>query len=120
MRTCPPNIRLIVAFATVAVLGVRLADAAPPAILPFKDVRTGMKGVGKTTFEGESVATFDVEIVGTLPNIGPGQNLILARCSGGPLANTGILAGMSGSPVTIDGKLVGAVAYSWGFTKEPI
>ena len=79
-----------------------------------------MKGTGKTVFHGETIETFDVEIVGLLPNIGPGQNLILGRCTGGPLAQTGILSGMSGSPVTIDGKLVGAVAYSWGFSKEAI
>jgi hypothetical protein len=116
----PPRRRLSLAIAAAALLAARFAAAAPPTILPFKDVRTGMKGIGKTAFQGESVVSFDVEIVGTLSNIGPGQNLILARCSGGPLANTGILAGMSGSPVFVDGKLVGAVAYSWGFTKEPI
>ncbi len=88
--------------------------------LPFRDVRAGMKGIGKTVFEGTRVDPFDVEIVGTLPNIGPGQNLILGRCSGGPLAQTGILAGMSGSPVYVDGKLIGAIAYAWGFAKEPI
>jgi hypothetical protein len=79
-----------------------------------------MKGIGRTVFRGETIETFDVEIIGLLPNIGPGQDLILGRCSGGPLAQTGILAGMSGSPVTIDGKLVGAIAYSWGFAKDAI
>jgi hypothetical protein len=91
-----------------------------PQTLPFSEVRVGMKGTGRTVFHGEIVESFDVEIVGLLPRIGPGQDLILGRCSGGPLAETGILAGMSGSPVTIDGKLVGAVAYSWGFSKEAI
>jgi hypothetical protein len=95
------------------------AGASPPT-LPFSEVRSGMKGIGKTVFRGETIETFDVEIVGLLPNIGPGQNLILCRCSGGPLAQTGILAGMSGSPVTIDGKLVGAISYSWGFAKDAI
>lgn len=96
------------------------AFAAPPPILPFGEVRAGMKGTGRTVFQGGRVETFDVEILGTIPNIAPDQNLILARCGGGPLAQTGILAGMSGSPVFIDGKLIGAVAYSWGFSKEPI
>ncbi len=96
------------------------AAAAAPATLPFSQVRTGMKGTGKTVFHGETIESFDVEVIGLLPNIGPGQDLILARCSGGPLAQTGILAGMSGSPVTVDGKLVGAVAYSWGFAKDAI
>lgn len=95
------------------------ASAAVP-ILPFDEVRPGMRGTGLTVFHGTSVESFDVEILGKLPNVGPDQDLILARCSGGPLAETGVLAGMSGSPVTIDGKLIGAVAYSWGFSKEPI
>jgi hypothetical protein len=101
-------------------LAAHSAALAAPQTLPFSAVRTGMKGTGRTVFHGETVETFDVEIVGLLPNIGPGQNLILGRCTGGPLAQTGILSGMSGSPVTIDGKLVGAVAYSWGFSKEAI
>jgi hypothetical protein len=79
-----------------------------------------MRGEGRTVFEGSRIETFQVEIVGKLPRIGPDQNLILARLTGGPLAQTGVLAGMSGSPVWIDGKLVGAVAYSWGFSKEAI
>ena len=105
----------------LAALGATAAvRAAPPETIPFKDIRAGMKGIGKTAFHGATIESFDVEILGTLPNIGPDQNLILARCSGGPLAETGILAGMSGSPVFVDGKLVGAIAYSWGFTKEPV
>src|SRR6185436_10763101 len=105
--------------AVLAIAATAAVAAAPPT-LPFSEVRAGMKGVGKTVFHGETVETFDVEIVGLLPRIGPGQDLILARLSGGPLAQTGILAGMSGSPVTIDGKLVGAIAYSWGFSKDAI
>src|SRR5580765_846033 len=108
---------VIAAAFTLAISG--RASAAPPT-LPFSEVRTGMKGVGKTVFHGETVESFDVEIIGLLPNIGPGQNLILGKCTGGPLGQTGIMAGMSGSPVTIDGKLVGAIAYSWGFSKEAI
>ena len=96
------------------------AGAAAPSILPFSEVRAGMKGTGKTVFAGTAVEEFQVEIIGTLRNIGPGQDLILGRLSGGPLAHTGVLAGMSGSPVFVDGKLIGAVAYSWGFLKEPI
>ena len=108
------------ALAAAFTLAVGGAAFAAPPILPFSEVRAGMKGVGKTVFHGETVESFDVEIVGLLPNIGPGQDLILGRCTGGPLATTGILAGMSGSPVTIDGKLVGAIAYSWGFAKDAI
>jgi hypothetical protein len=55
-----------------------------PQTLPFSEVRVGMKGTGRTVFHGETVESFDVEIVGLLPRIGPGQDLILGRCSGGP------------------------------------
>ena len=99
---------------------VGLPAVAGVPTLSFDDVEAGMRGTGRTVFEGSEIATFEVEILGKLPRIGPDQNLILARLSGGPLARTGVLAGMSGSPVTIDGKLVGAVAYTWGFSKEAI
>ena len=78
--------------------------------------------IGRTVFEGDRLEEFKVHILGVLRNIiGPRRNLILARLEGGPLANTGVIAGMSGSPVYIDGRLVGAVSYSLGqFSKEPI
>ena len=95
------------------------AAAAAP-VLPFDDVQVGMKGTGRTVFSGTDVESFDVEILAKLPNVGPDQNLILARLSGGPLAETGVLAGMSGSPVFVGDRLVGAVAYSWGFSTEAI
>ena len=81
-----------------------------------------MVGIGRTVFEGDRLEEFKVHIIGVLRNsIGPRRNLILARLEGGPLANTGVIAGMSGSPVYIDGRLVGAVSYSLGqFSKEPI
>ena len=81
-----------------------------------------MVGIGRTVFEGDRLDEFKVHIIGVLRNsIGPRRNLILARLEGGPLANTGVIAGMSGSPVYIDGRLVGAVSYSLGqFSKEPI
>ena len=63
---------------------------------------------------------FDVEILGVLENIGPRQSLILGRLSGGPLENTGVMQGMSGSPVYIGGKLIGAVAMAFPYSKEPI
>src|SRR5262245_37396470 len=97
--------------------------AAPdpaPGIMPFSEVRAGAKGTGRTVFQGERAEPFDVEVIGTLERIGPGQNLILVRLAGGPLAQTGVIEGMSGSPVLVDGKLIGAVAYSWGFAREPI
>ena len=79
-----------------------------------------MRGVGRTVFSGDRVEEFQVEILGVLDNIGPKQSLILARLSGGPLEHTGVMQGMSGSPVYIDGKLVGAVAMAFPFAKDPI
>ena len=93
---------------------------AAPAIYPLKDVRAGQHAIGKTVFAGTKVEDFDVEILGVLDNIGPKQSIILARLSGGPLASTGVMQGMSGSPVYIDGKLLGAVALSFPLSKDAI
>jgi hypothetical protein len=107
------------------VAALLFAAAGLPAqsrIFPIDDLRPGMIGVGRTVFEGDRLDEFTVHILGVLRNvIGPRRDLILARLEGGPLANTGVIAGMSGSPVYIDGRLVGAVSYSLGqFSKEPI
>jgi hypothetical protein len=96
-----------------------IASAATP-FFPVRDVRPGMKGVGRTVFHGGKVEEFQVEILGVLENTGPKQSIILAKLSGGPLAETGVMQGMSGSPVYIDGKLLGAVALGFPFSKEPI
>src|SRR5262249_11010795 len=74
----------------------------------------------RTVLKGTRVETFQVEVLGVLRNTNPGRDLVLARLSGMGLEKTGVIAGMSGSPVYIDGKLVGAVAYAWSFGKEPI
>src|SRR5262245_35870415 len=84
------------------------------------EVRPGMKGIGKTVFQGTKIEQFDVELLGVLKNYAPKQDMILARLSGGPIARTGVIAGMSGSPVYIDGKLLGAVAFSFPYATEPI
>ena len=89
-------------------------------IIPFSEIKTGMKGIGKTVFEGTRVEDFQVEVIGTLEHVAPRRNLILVRLSGGPLANTGVLSGMSGSPIFFGERLAGAVAYTWGFAREPV
>ncbi len=101
--------------------GVLLLSAATP-IMPIDEVRPGMVGVGRTVFQGTKIEEFKVTVIGVLRNtMGPRRDLILARLEGGPLAKTGVIAGMSGSPVYIDGRLVGAVSYALGqFTTEPI
>jgi SpoIVB peptidase S55 len=90
------------------------------AIYPLRDVRAGQHMIGKTVFQGNKIEEFQVEILGVLENVGPRQSIILARLSGGPLAETGVMQGMSGSPVYMDGRLVGAVALAFNFSKEPI
>src|SRR5215210_4278644 len=79
-----------------------------------------MKGVGRTVMKGTRIETFQAEVLGILKNTSPGRDLILCRLSGLNLDKTGVIAGMSGSPVYIKGKLLGAVAYAWAFGKEPI
>ncbi len=90
------------------------------SFMSVSEVRQGMKGYGKTVFQGSTVEQFNVEVLGVLKNFQPKQDMILVRLSGGPLENTGVIAGMSGSPVYIEGKLLGAVAFAFPFAKEPI
>jgi hypothetical protein len=98
------------------------AAAAGTEILPLKQIKPGMKGVGYTIFSGGKIQPFDVEVVGILPNlIGPKQDVVLVRLDSPEIAKSGVVAGMSGSPVYIDGKLAGAIAYKFGmFTAEAI
>ncbi len=115
------NLRTFIA-AVLAIGVLAVAPLAQVAHMPLEDLRPGMIGVGRTVFTGTRLEEFKVEILGVMRNvIGPKRNLILARLEGGPLAKTGVIAGMSGSPVYIDGKLLGAVSYSLGqFSTEPI
>jgi hypothetical protein len=114
----PP--RLVLAF-SLSLLALTALRAATPQ-MDVADIRPGMVGVGRTVFDGTKVEEFRVHIIGVIENvIGTQRNLILAKLEGGPLANTGVIAGMSGSPVYVDGKLIGAVSYALGsFSKEPI
>jgi hypothetical protein len=97
------------------------ASARPlPAVFPVDSLKTGMTGYGLTVFQGTKIDTFQVTILGVLRGYRPGANLILARTAGHDLERTGIIAGMSGSPVYIHGKLLGAIAYAWAFNKDPV
>jgi hypothetical protein len=115
------KIRVLLAAALIAA-GLVTRLPASTALMPIEEVRPGMEGVGRTVFQGSDLQEFKVHILGVLKNVqAPQRNLILAKLEGGPLADTGVIAGMSGSPVYIDGRLVGAVSYSIGaFSKEPI
>ena len=91
-------------------------------VFPLSQIKRGMQGVAYTVFEGVNPEPMQVEILGVLKDsLGPGQDMILARLHGTKPEFTGVVAGMSGSPVYIDGKLVGAISYRIGqFSKEPI
>jgi SpoIVB peptidase S55 len=90
------------------------------AVLPLSEVKPGMKGYGLSVFRGETPERFDVEIIDVLHNFRPDQDLILARTAHPVLASALVVGGMSGSPVYLDGKLIGAYAYGWQFGKEPV
>ncbi len=106
----------------LAALASASAQTQTPStpFFPLRDIRPGLHGVGKTVFHGNQIEEFQVEILGVLEGSGPQQSIILAKLTGGPLADTGVIQGMSGSPVYIDGKLVGAVALGFPFAKEAI
>ncbi len=98
--------------------GVSQLDAR---LFPLEELKPGMKGVARTVFSGTEPEEFNVEILGVLPGFpAPRQNAIIARLSGANAERTGVFGGMSGSPVYIEGRLVGAIAFSFPFSKEPI
>jgi hypothetical protein len=110
----------LAALAVALSFGVSLPATTP--LMPLEEIRPGMVGIGRTVFEGTELREFKAHILGVLRNVqGPRRDLILARLEGESLAETGVAQGMSGSPVYIDGRLIGAVSYSIGaFPKEPI
>jgi hypothetical protein len=88
---------------------------------PLEDVRAGQKGTARTVFAGSEPQEFTLEVLGVLPGFpAPRKSVIIARLAGKEVERTSVFAGMSGSPVYIDGKLVGAIAYAFPFSKEPI
>src|ERR1700722_4484767 len=99
---------------------VRAADDS--TIFPLSDIKPGMHGVAYTIFEGDKVEPMDLEVIGVLHNaVGPKEDVILVRLLGDKAINSGVVAGMSGSPVYFNGKLAGALALKLGtFTKEAI
>jgi hypothetical protein len=99
------------------------SDSAPnPPTIPVSQIHAGMRGVAYTVFEGVKPEAMEVEVLGVLHNVnGPKGDVILVRLHGQKVEYTGVVAGMSGSPVYLDGKLAGALAFRIGeFSKEPI
>ena len=119
-----PNVSRVprrwIASIVIGLLAV-VAGADATEIFPVRELSAGMRGYTLSDLgDGAGVQRFDVEIVGVLKSYAPKQDLILARIHSDAIAKTGIIAGMSGSPVYVDNKLVGALAYGWPFSREPI
>src|SRR3954467_15716566 len=108
---------LFLSFVSVLTISAT-ATAQTPRFLPVSELRPGMTGTGRTVFQGTAIENFQVEILGVLKNYGPKQDMVLAKLSGGPLDKTGVIQGMSGSPVYIDGRLVGAVAFAFPYATQ--
>ncbi len=99
------------------------ATGVPASALPtisLSEIQRGQKGYGLSVFAGTEPERFDVEVIGIMRNVSPEVSYILARLTGKGLEKSGVAGGMSGSPVFINGKLAGAVAFSWPFTNEAI
>ncbi|EGO62957.1 SpoIVB peptidase S55 domain-containing protein [Acetonema longum] len=104
----------------ILLLPLTLAQAAPE-FMPVEEVQPGMHGIGKTVVAGASIEEFGVEVLGVMKNKGPAGDVILVRTYGDLIERTGGIAqGMSGSPVYINGRLVGAIAYGWALTDHKV
>ena len=96
------------------------ADAAPDKIMPVSEVKIGMKGYAVTVFKGQKSERFPIEVVDTIRHYLPQQDAVLFESPDPRLVHTGIVGGMSGSPIYLEGKLVGALSYGWRFGKDPL
>jgi hypothetical protein len=114
-----------VAVVAVASLGVAggwsaAGEPSPSTYWKVDEIRAGMKGTGRTVMVGTRLEEFGAEVLGVMKDVNPGRDMVLCRLTGCNLEHAGIIQGMSGSPIYIDGKLLGAVAFAWEFAKDPI
>ncbi len=108
-------------FVIYVAMAVLMISGSPASeFMSVEELKPGMKGIGKTVFSGREISEFEAEIIGVLKNVRPKGDLILVRLRHEVLDKTGLISGMSGSPVYIDGRLIGAVAYGWTFVEEAI
>jgi len=113
--------RIVLAVASaLAVAAPAVAELDAQSYVPLSEVRPGMSAVGRTTLQGTAITEFQVEILAVIERYGPKQALIIGRCRGAGLEETGVISGMSGSPVYHDGRLLGAVAYTFSWPKVPL
>jgi hypothetical protein len=121
-------LRLAAAAATLAVASWASPPAAAgpaseqsaPAMQSLEVLSPGSRGVARTVLSGTEISEFDVEILSVVRRVGPGRDLILAKAVGEEIERLGVAQGMSGSPVYVDGELVGALSSTWAFAKEPL
>src|SRR5438105_3341880 len=120
-----PLLALVLLAAALFAVGSCAAQQQVPSMnqtISVDQVQPGMQGYAYTIFAGDHIEKFDLEVIGVMPNfLGPKQSIILVQLKGPKVEHTGVVAGMSGSPVYLDGKLAGALSLKLGiFTKEPI
>lgn len=100
--------------------GLYAAEVVNPDIMKLSEIKPGMTGEGKTIYKGTEIETFKFKVLGILEKFVPDKNLIIVELESPVLAEAGIIAGMSGSPAYIDGKIIGSVSYGFQFSKRPI
>ena len=122
MKKLVPAFSAFCLFFSLIAVAQKSDSARPPQTIPVSQIHAGMRGVAYTVFEGVKPEAMDVEVLGVLHNVnGPKGDVILVRLHGQKVEYTGVVAGMSGSPGYLDGKLAGALAFRIGeFSKEPI
>jgi hypothetical protein len=117
-----PSLKRLLFSAIFLLLGIPSLFAADPEIFPLSQIKPGMKGEALTIFAGDQIEKFDLVVIGVMPNfLAPKESIILVQLVGPKVEHTGVVAGMSGSPVYIEGKLAGALSLKLGlFAKEPL
>ncbi|MDQ7822902.1 MAG: hypothetical protein RDV48_08925 [Candidatus Eremiobacteraeota bacterium] len=114
------RIPLLMAAVLLFLIIAALPSAARPDFIPAAELKRGMKGYGRSVFSGTKIESFPVTILGVIRHFIADRDLILIRIDGGPCLKSGIIAGMSGSPVYVNNRLAGAISYGWSFSKIPI
>src|SRR5262249_50237661 len=102
---------LVLAFCGTHLKCAAADEPDPKSYWDIRDIRSGMKGVGRTVMQGTKLEEFEAEVLGVMGDVSPGRDMVLCRLKGCNLEHAGIIQGMSGSPVYIEGKLLGAVAF---------
>lgn len=114
------RLALMALLALTALLPAARVTAADAATIGLEEIERGQRGYGLSVFAGGQRERFEVEVLGVLRNVSPDSSYIVARLTGQGLEESGVIQGMSGSPVYIDDRLAGAVAFSWSFSKEAV